>query len=59
MQFIVHAKRAIKAEVFRDVSMEEAMASDTHGPIPPAIKLFDAAPEDDPSKQWAGGKVEE
>jgi electron transport complex protein RnfC len=59
VQFIVHAKRAIKTEAFRDVSMEEAMASDTHGPIPPAIKLFDASPQDDPSKQRPGGKVEE
>jgi electron transport complex protein RnfC len=58
VQFIVHAKRAIKTEAFKDVNMEEAMASDAHGPIPPAIKLFDASPEEDPSKQWAGGKVE-
>ena len=59
VQFIVHAKRAIKTEAFKDVNMEEAMASDAHGPIPPAIKLFDASPEEDPSKPWAGGKVEE
>ena len=59
VQFIVHAKRAIKTEAFKDVSMEEAMASNAQGPIPPAIKLFDASPEDDPSKQWAGGEVEE
>ena len=59
VQFIVHAKRAIKAAEFMDVGMEEAMASDTQGPTPPAIKLFDTAPEEDPSKQWAGGKVEE
>ena len=59
VQFIVHAKRAIKTEVLRDVSMEESMATDTEGPIPPAIKLFDTAPEDDPSKQWAGGEQKE
>jgi electron transport complex protein RnfC len=59
VQFIVHAKRAIKAEAFEGVSMEEAMASDTSGPTPPAIKLFDAPPQEDSSKQWPGGKVEE
>jgi len=59
VQFIVHAKRAINTEAFRGVSMEEAMASDTQGPIPPAIKLFDASPQENSSNQWAGGKVEE
>jgi electron transport complex protein RnfC len=56
VQFIVHAKRAIKTEALRAMSMEEAMASDTAGPIPPAIKLFDASPKENSSKQWAGGK---
>ncbi len=59
VQFIVHAKHATKTEALRAMSMEEAMASDTRGPIPPAIKLFDASPPDDPSKQWAGGKGKE
>jgi len=51
VQFIVHAKHAIKAETFRAVSMKEVMDSDTQGPIPPAIKLFDTSPEEDPSKE--------
>jgi electron transport complex protein RnfC len=59
VQFIVHAKRAIRTEVFRDVSMEEAMTSDLQRPIPPAVKLFEAAPQDDTSRQRAGGKGEE
>lgn len=59
VQFIVHAKRVINTEAFRAMSMEEAMASDTQGPIPPAIKLFDTSPQENSSRQWAGGKVEE
>ena len=57
VQFIVHAKGAIKTEAIRDVRMEEAMARDTQGPIPPAIKLFDTSPKEDPSNQGAEGKV--
>ena len=59
VQFIVHAKTALKTEEFRSESMEEAMLSDTQGPIPPAIQLFDASPQENPSKQRAGGKLEE
>ena len=59
VQFIVHAKHAIRAETIRQISMEEAMASDTRGPIPPAIKLFDTSPEEGPSKELTGGKAQE
>ena len=59
VQFIVHAKGAIKTETFRDVGMEEAMASDTQGPMPPAIKLFDASPGQDSSKELTGVKTQE
>jgi electron transport complex protein RnfC len=59
VQFIVHAKHAIQTETFRDVSMEEAMEGDTQGPIPPAIKLFDTSPQEDPSKELTGGKAQE
>jgi electron transport complex protein RnfC len=59
VQFIVHAKRAIKTEAIRGESMEEAMLSDIQGPLPPPIKLFDTSPQEDASKQRAGGSVEE
>jgi hypothetical protein len=59
VQFIVHAKGAIKTEAFKGESMQEAMASDTQGPSPPAIKLFDASPQENSSKQRAAGEEEQ
>jgi electron transport complex protein RnfC len=59
VQFIVHAKGAIKTEAFKGESMQVAMASDTQGPSPPAIKLFDASPQENSSKQRAAGEEEQ
>jgi electron transport complex protein RnfC len=60
VQFIVHAKRAIKNEASRrDVHTKEAVAGDTQAPIPPPIRLFEALPEDETIRQRAGGKAEE
>jgi electron transport complex protein RnfC len=60
VQFIVQAKLAIKAEASRrGVGMEEPIAGDTQARIPPAIKLFEALPQDESSRQGAGGKAGE
>jgi electron transport complex protein RnfC len=59
VQFIVHAKQAIKREGVTDVSTEEVMASDTERPISSAIKLFDSSPKEDSSKHLAGGEPQE